>query len=127
MATKEFKYKGKTLKELQEMSVKEFAELTPARQRRTLLRGIRDKQKKLLEKISKGKDRIKTHSRDLIITPNMVGKTLLVYTGKEYTNVTIIPEMIGHYLGEFALTRKRVGHQAPGIGATRSSASASLK
>ncbi|MBL7054846.1 ribosomal protein S19 family protein, partial [Candidatus Woesearchaeota archaeon] len=36
-------------------------------------------------------------------------------------------EMIGHYLGEFAMTRQRVAHSAPGIGATRSSGSLSVK
>jgi len=39
----------------------------------------------------------------------------------------IEPEMIGHYLGEFAGTRKGVSHSAPGIGATRSSAALSVK
>ena len=50
-----------------------------------------------------------------------------VHNGKEFVIVNITPEMIGHYIGEFALTRKKVAHHAPGIGATRSSASLSVK
>ena len=127
MVTKEFRYKGKTVEELTKLSLKEFAELVPARQRRSILRGLSEDQKKVLDKIKKGKDRIKTHSRDFIILPQMLQKTILVHNGKEFVSILITNEMIGQYLGEFSLTRKRVGHQAPGIGATRSSASSSLK
>jgi len=127
MAKKEFIYHGKTLEELKGLSVNELAEILPARQRRKLKRGITEQQKILMKKIKKNKGNIKTHCRDAIILPEMVGKTVKVFSGKEFIPVIIIEEMIGHYLGEFVLTRKRVAHSAPGIGATRSSAALSVK
>lgn len=127
MAKKEFTYKGKTVEELSKLSMNELALILPARQRRTLKRGFTDQQKILLKKLKNNEKNIETHCRDLIILPDMVGKTIKVYQGKELVPVAIEPEMIGHALGEFSLTRKRVQHSAPGIGATRSSASLSVK
>ncbi|WP_456472620.1 30S ribosomal protein S19 [Methanocaldococcus sp.] len=126
----EFRYRGYTLEELQKMPLKEFIKLLPARARRTILRGLTPQQRKLALKIkrarrllNKGKEPriIRTHCRDFIITPDMVGLTFGVYNGKEFVEVKVTPEMIGHYLGEFSLTRKPVQHGAPGVGATRSS------
>ena len=70
---------------------------------------------------------VKTHSRDMIILPEMVGVTLLIHSGKEFTPVDIEPEMMGCYLGEFAITNKPVRHGSPGIGASRSSMYVPLK
>jgi len=127
MVKKEFKYKGKTLEELKKMSLKEFAELIPARQRRSIKRGLTDQQKILLNKLRKGEKNLKTHCRNMIILPEMVGQNIQVYDGKSFIAVRIVEEMIGHILGEFTYNRKRVSHSAPGIGATRSSASLSVK
>jgi small subunit ribosomal protein S19 len=129
---KEFSFKGKKIEELQNMNIKEFMELLPARQRRSLKRGLTESQKRLLKKIKeakigKYKKPIKTHCRDIIILPEMVGLTIMVHKGKEFLPVNITENMIGHYLGEFSLTRKRVEHSAPGVGATKSSAAASVK
>lgn len=125
---KEFKYKGKTLEELKNLSLEEFAKLLPARQKRTIKRGFTDAQKRLLKKIrAKGKKQIKTHCRDMIILPEMVGIKIHIHNGRAFLLTEIQPEMVGHFLGEFALTRTRVKHSAPGIGATRSSAGASVK
>ncbi len=126
MAEREFKFYGKTLRELKNMNMDEFAELLPARSRRTLKRGLTDIQKRFLIKLRK-KGSAKTHARDMIILPEMVGKKIGIYNGKEFVEVEIKPEMIGHYLGEFALSRKRVQHSAPGLGATRSSKYVPLK
>ena len=126
MALKIFNYRGKTLEELQALSHDEFALLLPTRQRRSYKRGLSDEKKKLLDKIQK-KDRVKTHLRDMIIFPNMVGKTVLIHNGKEFTSVEIEPEMVGHYLGEFSITNKPVRHGSPGIGASRSSMYVPLK
>lgn len=126
MAKKEFTYRGKTMDELNKMSVGEFAELLPARQRRSLKRGFTDAQKKFLRKLEK-KGSVKTHCKDFIIFPKMVGKTIRIHKGNDFVPVIIQEEMIGHYLGEFVLTRKKVEHSAPGIGATRSSASISVR
>ena len=127
MVKKEFTYKGKTLDELKKMSLNEFAELVPARQRRSLKRGLTEQQKILLEKINKGKKNIETHCRDMIILPQMIDMVIKVHSGKTFLPVTIQNEMLGHCLGEFVLTRKKVQHSAPGIGATRSSASLSVR
>lgn len=121
-----FTYRGKTLDELQQLSRKEFAQLLPSRQRRTIERGLTENEKKLLDALSKG-DKVKTHCRSLIIFPGMVGKMIKVYNGKQFVLITIQEEMMGHRLGEFALTRKRVAHSAPGIGATRSSSALSVR
>ncbi len=126
MAKKEFTYKGKTLAELQGMDIKAIAALYPARQRRSLLRGFTEQQKILLRNLQQ-KDTVKTHCRDIVVLPSMVGKTIMLHNGKEFVAVRVTQEMLAHCLGEFALTRRRVQHSAPGIGATRSSASASVR
>ena len=64
---------------------------------------------------------VRTHLREMIIIPEMVFKKVLIHNGKEWLLIEIKPEMIGRRLGEFALTRKRVIHSAPGVGATRAS------
>ena len=132
MVIKQFKFKGKTIEELNNMSIKDFAQLIPSRERRSLIRGFTPIQKKLFEKIRKSlkkgiKKPIKTHCRDCIIIPEMVGVTLSIYTGKEFVPVIITEEMLGHRLGELTMTRRKVQHSAPGIGATKSSASISVK
>jgi len=127
MVKKEFAYRGKTLEELQKMSLKEFAELLPSEKRRSVKRGLAHRQKKVYEDVKKNKANIKTHARDMVILPLMVGKTILVHSGKSFEAVRVEPEMIGHRLGEFVQTRKKVEHSAPGIGATKSTASISVK
>lgn len=132
---KEFMYRGHSLENLMSMSMDEFIALLPSRQRRSLQRGLTPEQRILLEKMreareaaGKGQDvNIKTHVRDLIILPEMVGIKVFVHNGKEFLPVDIKPEMIGHYLGEFAITNKPVRHGTPGIGASRSSMYVPLK
>jgi len=132
---KEFHYRGFTLDELQAMSMDEFIRLLPSRQRRSLLRGLSQEQRTLLESVRKAKEAtqkgqktvVKTHSRDMIILPEMVGVTLLIHNGKEFAAVELAPGMIGHFLGEFAITNKPVKHGTPGIGASRSSMYVPLK
>ena len=127
MAKKEFTYRGKGLEELKAMSLEEFMLLSPARQRRSLKRGFTDQQKILLKHIRAKKSNIETHCKDMIILPEMMGLTIRIHNGKEFIPVTIQDEMIGHYLGEFVMTRKKVEHSAPGIGATKSSSALSVK
>lgn len=126
---KEFRYRGYRLEELQKMSLEEFAKLLPARQRRSILRSFHEENMKLIRKLmlSDGKKPIRTHRRDVIILPQFVGKRVAVHNGKDFIEFEIKPEMIGHYLGEFALTRKEVKHSGPGVGATRSSKYVPLK
>ncbi|MFB6185798.1 MAG: 30S ribosomal protein S19 [Halobacteriaceae archaeon] len=129
----EFTYRGHTLDELQDMSLEEVAELLPARQRRSIKRGLSVEKEKLLEEgRNRGEeetanDPIRTHLRDMPILPSFVGKTFAVHNGQEFERVEIEPEMIGHYLGEFQMTRQQVEHGQAGIGATRSSKFVPLK
>ena len=129
----EFTYRGHTLDELQELSLDEVAELLPARQRRTIERGLSVQQEKLLEAAREAgvqetaNDPIRTHLRDMPVLPEFVEKTFEVYTGQSFERVRVEPEMIGHYLGEFQLTRTSVEHGQAGIGATRSSKFVPLK
>lgn len=120
-------YKGKTIEELKVMGMVEFAELTTSRIRRSLLRGLPENQKTFLKKLKNAKKPLKTHCRDQIIIPEMLEKKILVYTGKDWVMVDVNLEMLGKRLGEFSLTRKRVAHSAPGIGATRSSKHLSVR
>jgi len=108
------------------MDIKEFMTLLPARERRSLKRGFTEEEKSAIEEIRK-KDNPKTHCRDLIILPQMISRKVRVYSGREFIQIMIEPDMIGHRLGEFVQTRRSVAHSAPGIGATRSSASLSVK
>ena len=129
---KEFAYRGIPKEELENMSLEKLFQLFNARQRRSLTRGITDGKRKLIEEIKaakagKLKNPIKTHVRDLIILPYMVDITVNVFSGKEFQPVVIRTEMIGHYLGEYVITNKRVSHGAPGVGASRSSLYVPLK
>ncbi|RLI24997.1 MAG: 30S ribosomal protein S19 [Candidatus Hecatellales archaeon] len=131
---KEFTYRGVPFSELEKMPMDEFVKLLPSKARRKLLKGLPPEHRKLLEKIREvkraglaDKTIIRTHCRDAVILPEMVGVTLAVHNGKEFVPVKITPEMIGHLLGEFSITCKRVVHGAPGIGASRSSMYVPLK
>ena len=126
MAKKIFTYRGKKIDELKTLSMKELAELFPSRQRRKMKRGLSDNEKNLLDKLKK-KDGVKTHLRDMIVLPEMIGKTIKIHSGKEYIPIVIQEEMISYYLGELVQTRKRVGHSGPGVGATRSSSGATKR
>jgi small subunit ribosomal protein S19 len=123
----EFTYRGKTLQNLKKLSLEEFAELLPARQRRTINRGLGDEHKKILNKINDGDTTIRTHLRDMIILPEMVGLNLEIHNGKIFEKIEVIPEMLGHYFGEYSFTRKRVSHGSAGVGATKSSKFVPLK
>ncbi len=132
MAKKEQTFRGKTEEDIKKMSFKEFAELVPARQRRTINRGFTEMQKRLLakaKKVREGKYKkpIKTHCRNMVIVPDMLGLVINVHSGKEFVPVEVTIDKLGHYLGEFRMTRSKVQHSAPGVGATRSSAAASVK
>ncbi|MDI9644956.1 MAG: 30S ribosomal protein S19 [Candidatus Verstraetearchaeota archaeon] len=133
MAYREFTYRGYTAEQLIGMPMDEFIKLLPSRQRRSLLRGLTPEQRALFERIRKAKTSkgkkvvIRTHCRDMIILPEMIGLTISVHNGKEFVPVEILPEMVGKYLGEFAVTCAKVTHGAPGLKATRSSMFIPLK
>lgn len=126
---KEYTYRGLTLPELQALPLEEQLEYLPARARRTLRRGLTEEQHKLLETIRKASPGtpVKTHRREMVILPEMVGHVISLHAGKEYKNFQIQPEMVGHYFGEFALTRAFKAHGGVGVGATRGSKHLPLK
>lgn len=141
---KQFLYRGVPHEELESMQLDDVFRLFTARQRRSLTRGITDNKRKLIGEIKAAKKAgaggdaaadgakgapapIRTHVRDLIVLPHMVGVTVNVFSGKEFVPVLIREEMIGHYLGEYVVTNKRVQHGAPGVGASRSSLYVPLK
>jgi small subunit ribosomal protein S19 len=129
----EFTYRGYTLDELQDMALEEVAELLPARVRRSIERGLSYEKEQLLEEAREAEEDetannpIRTHLRDMPIVPEMVGLTFAVHNGQSFERVKVEPEMLGHYLGEFQLTRTSVEHGQAGIGATRSSKFVPLK
>ncbi len=124
---KEFFYRGKSLEQLRKMSLSEFTLLLNSREKRKLKRGFTEVEKKLLETLRESKKDVRTHCRDMIIIPEMVGRTIKVHNGKEWVPIIIMTEMLGHRLGEYSMTVKPVRHSAPGIGATKSSASLSVR
>ena len=127
---KEFTIRGLTLPELQALPIREQVKHMPSRARRCFLRGFTAEQTTLLERAAAaepGSTSFKTHRREMIIFPAMVGHTFEVHAGKEFKSVTVQPEMIGHALGEFAQTRTAVKHGGVGVGATRGSKHLPLK
>ncbi|MGC9514903.1 30S ribosomal protein S19 [Methanocrinis sp.] len=122
----EFTYRGLKVEELKKLNTDELLDLLPSRQRRRLKRGLTKDHRRLLSRV-KDRDVVRTHLRDMIVLPEMVGKTIEIYNGKTFNRVEIMPEMVGHYLGEYSLTRSRVSHGSAGVGATRSSKFVPLK
>ncbi|EDO45767.1 predicted protein [Nematostella vectensis] len=133
---RKFTYRGVDLDQLLDLSHEQLMELVCCRQRRRFTRGLKRKPLALMKRLRKAKKEaapmekpevVKTHLRNMIIVPEMIGSVVGVYNGKTFTQVEIKPEMIGHYLGEFSITYKPVKHGRPGIGATHSSRFIPLK
>lgn len=127
---REFLYRGRTEKDIRTVSMDDFIQMLPSRMRRSLRRGISDRQRILIEKIrnwTPDKKPVKTHARDLVVLPEMIGKTVHVFNGQEFIEVMLDIKKVGHYLGEYAVTNKPVRHGRPGIGASRSSMYIPLK
>ena len=127
---KEFLYRGLSIQELVAMPMDEQLQLLPSRARRFFKRMNQDEDaQKFWAKVQEAGegDELRTHLRDFPITPQFVGKLVHIHNGKEFQKIGVTAEMIGHKLGEFALTRKAVKHTGPGVGATRSSKFMPLK
>jgi small subunit ribosomal protein S19 len=126
LKSKDVYYRGVNVEDLKKLDVREVAKYLPSRSRRSVLRNfnvIENFVKRCEESLST-KKKIKTHLRDIVIVPRMVGMNIQVHTGKLFQDVVIVAEMIGHRLGEFALTRTKVQHGSAGIGATKGSKTA---
>ncbi|MDR4510974.1 MAG: 30S ribosomal protein S19 [Nitrososphaeraceae archaeon] len=133
---REFKFRGYNKEQLKSLSIESILPLFNARQRRSLNKRVgkymNDQKRKLREEIKLAREgklesKLKTHVRDMIILPDMIGLLISIHNGKEFYDVTIKPEMVGHYLGEYAITNKRVQHGSPGVGSSRSSLYVPLK
>ncbi len=126
LRSREKKYRGKELEYLKTLTLKEFAEYLPSRNRRSVLRHpeIIERFIKSSEERIRKKKKIRTHLRDVVIVPKIIGMNVWVYNGRKFEDVAITMEMLGHRLGEFALTREKVTHSSAGIGATKSSRAA---
>lgn len=127
---KKFTYKGMTTDQMKSMSVDDFAKIANSRVRRSLKRGLSPEKQKLVEKAKKALEKkesgkepkpIRTHLRDMVVLPQFIGLKFAIHNGKEFVTVEITEDKVGHYLGEFAQTRRRVQHGTPGVGASRSS------
>jgi len=116
-------YRGLKIEELKALDVRESAKYLPSRSRRSILRNFDKIEKfiKLCEEKQQKNKKIRTHLRDLVIVPKLVGLTISIHNGKIFQDIPIVPEMIGHRLGEFSMTRSKVNHGSAGIGATKSS------
>jgi small subunit ribosomal protein S19 len=123
----EFTYRGFTLDELKQKGMTELVTLMPARARRKIRRGFTRDEENLLATVRAGASPVRTHLRSMVVLPEMIGVPIEVHNGKEFVKVDLMPESLFHYLGEFALTRRRVTHGSAGIGATRSSKYVPLK
>lgn len=127
---KDFVFRGLDEEQLKAVSMDEFIRMLPSRMRRSLMRGLPEEHRKLIEKIRSwqpGDKPLKTHSRNMIILPEMIGKTVHVFSGRDFVEVLIDLKKVGHYLGEYSITNSPVRHGRPGIGASRSSMYIPLK
>ena len=131
---KKFQYRGVDLDNLLDLDYAQLTEMFNARQRRRFRRGISFKYNQLKKKLLAAKREcakkgphekptpVKTHLRNMIVLPDMIGSIVAVYNGKHFNIVEVKPAMVGHYLGEFSITYKPVSHGRPGIGSTTASA-----
>ena len=76
---KQFKWQGLSLEQVQELDLAAFMQKISARARRSLSRGFSDAQKALLKRLDAGEDNVKTHCRDLVILPKMIGRVRMFY------------------------------------------------
>jgi len=120
---KEVMFRGMSIDDLKKLDVRESVKFIPSRSRRSVLRkfDVIEKFVKRCEDSISRKKKIRTHLRDIVIVPRLVGMQIGIYNGKTFNDVNIVQEMIGHRLGEFSFTRQRVSHGTAGVGATKGS------
>ena len=122
-------FRGKTAEELKVLDVREFAKFLKSRQKKFVLKHfneIEDFISRANKKISKNKP-VRTHKRDLIVVPGMIGMKIYIYNGRAFLPIEITWEMLGHRFGEFAPTRGKTKHGKAGVGATKGSKSKAKK
>jgi ribosomal protein uS19 len=137
-AQRNYMFRGKTLEELKSMEVPEFVKLLSAQRRRFIARCFQVQHVRLIKKLKDARESIKdqtgakppvvkTHLRSMVILPEFVDNVIGIYNGKDFVEVQIKPEMIGHVLADFAMPKRIVKHNKAGVGATRGSSATSLK
>jgi small subunit ribosomal protein S15e len=123
---RKFTFRGIELEQLLDLTNDELMDLVCARARRRMSRGLKRKPMALIKRLRQAKKEapqgekprgVKTHLRNMIIVPEMIGSIIGIYNGKMFCGVEMKPEMIGMYLGEFAITYKPVRHGRPGVSA----------
>lgn len=126
---KEITFRGKSLEELKKIDTREFAKLVKSRTRRAILKQTQKIENFVAkcQELTESKKPIRTHERELVIVPKMVDYNINIHNGKTFLPIQINMEMLGHRLGEFAITREKVKHGAAGIGATKSSMAKATK
>jgi small subunit ribosomal protein S19 len=126
---REFTFRGLSLPQLQAMSLEEFAKVASSRARRSIRRGFNVETSQFFERMrsTPAEKVVRTHCRDALVLPAHVGRRVAIHNGKEFKEIEVRPEMVGHYYGEFSLTRRFEKHSGPGVGATRSSKFMPLK
>jgi small subunit ribosomal protein S15e len=130
------KYRGIEVEQLLDLTNDQLMDLVHCRARRHFTRGTKNKSVRLLKKLRKAKKAapagekpapVKTHLRNMVIVPEMIGSIVGVYNGKVFNQVEIRAEMVGRYLAEFSISYKPTRHGRPGIGASGSSKFVPLK
>jgi len=133
---RKFTFRGVDLDQLLDLPTSKLTELFHSRARRRFQRGLKRGPLRLIIKLRKMKKKaapgekpepVRTHLRNMIIVPEMIGSVIGVYNGKTFNQVEIKPEMVSTYLGEYSISYKPVKHGRPGIGATHSSRFIPLK
>jgi small subunit ribosomal protein S15e len=132
-----YTYKGIDLEDLVKLPRESFIKMLGSRQRRRLVgREVPHKYIRFYKKcVAAKKDvplgekpkAVKTHLRNAIILPELVGSVVGIYSGRAFIPVEIKPDMIGRYLAEFSITYKPVKHGRPGIGASKGSSAIELR
>merc|ERR1719305_1669563 len=105
---RKFSYRGIDLDQLIDLTTDQFVELVHCRARRKFVRGIRGKPLNLLKRLRKSRQGLAEGEKPQTVKTHL-------------RNMVIVPEMTGHYLGEFSITYKPVRHGRPGVGGTTAS------
>merc|ERR1712241_14214 len=111
---RKYTYRGVDIDQLLDMNNEGLMELFTCRIRRKFSRGMKRKPMALIKKLRKKKKAAPVNEKPDIVKTHL-------------RNMVVVPEMIGPYLGEFSISYKPVKHGRPGIGATHSSRFIPLK
>lgn len=111
------------------ISREQFLKLINSRERRAMKRNSLEYKALVIkaERCKKSGKTVRTNIREAVILPEWVGMKFEIHNGKEWKAVTLTANMLGHRIGEYAFSTKRVIHSDPGIRATRGSKFLAMK